>query len=67
MTSFVQKRTTLTTFHQLAPDHDLDPVLMERARVKRPVLIVPSLASEFNDPENRPVFENILAELGQAH
>jgi len=30
---------------------------------KKTVLIVPTLASEFMDPANRPVFENILKEL----
>ncbi|MDI6797434.1 MAG: hypothetical protein QMD09_10835 [Desulfatibacillaceae bacterium] len=39
--------------------------LRQHARLKRTVLIVPLLASEFTDPVNRPVMENILDQLGQ--
>ncbi|MFP4475576.1 MAG: hypothetical protein ACLFOY_08430 [Desulfatibacillaceae bacterium] len=39
--------------------------LRENARKKRPALIVPILASEYSDSENRPVFENILNNLRQ--
>jgi len=66
MTSFAQQHTTLTTFYQLAPQCDLHEQLMHHSKWKKPVLIIPALASEFNQPENRPVFENIIHELRQA-
>jgi glucosyl-3-phosphoglycerate synthase len=37
--------------------------LIQYSRWKKPVLVIPALASEFTDPENLPVFENILNEL----
>lgn len=39
--------------------------LRQAARPKKPVLVMPLLASEFSDPENLPVFENILENLRQ--
>ncbi|ACL05793.1 hypothetical protein Dalk_4108 [Desulfatibacillum aliphaticivorans] len=35
------------------------------ARTKKPVLVMPCLATEYTLPENRPVFENILKNLRQ--
>jgi glucosyl-3-phosphoglycerate synthase len=66
MTNFAQKHPKLTTFHQLSDGTDLHQQLMGHARWKKPVLIIPALASEFNQEENRPVFENILHELRRA-
>jgi glucosyl-3-phosphoglycerate synthase len=37
--------------------------LSKHSQWKKPILIIPALASEFTQPESRPVFENILKEL----
>lgn len=66
MTSFAQKHTKLTTFHQMTAKTDLHQQLVGHARWKKPVLIIPALATEFTDPDNRPVFENIIRELKRA-
>ena len=36
--------------------------LVQHARWKRPVLVIPALPAEFSHPQNRPVFTNILQE-----
>ena len=41
--------------------------LRHAARWKKPVLIVPALASEFTEPESLPVFENIVRQLSSAN
>jgi glucosyl-3-phosphoglycerate synthase len=66
MTSFAQQSTKITTFYQMTPKTDLYQQLLHYARWKKPVLIIPALASEFTNPENRPVFENIIHELRRA-
>ncbi|MDY6852373.1 MAG: hypothetical protein SV487_09925 [Thermodesulfobacteriota bacterium] len=66
MTDFSQKHPKLTTFYQLTPKTDLHQQLMGHSRWQKPVLIIPSLASEFNQEENRPIFENIIRELKRA-
>ena len=66
MTNFAQKSTKLTTFYQMVPKTDLHQDLMGFSRWKKPILIIPSLASEFANPVNRPVFENIIHELRRA-
>ncbi|WP_028326158.1 hypothetical protein [Desulfatirhabdium butyrativorans] len=43
----------------------LKKMLRQHAPVKKPVLIMPLLASEFTAAENRPVFENILDQLSR--
>lgn len=66
MTSFAQKHSKLTTFYQMTPKAELHQQLVGHARWKKPILIIPALATEFTNPENRPVFENILHELRRA-
>lgn len=66
MANFAQQHTNLTTFYQLAPRSDLHQQLMNHSKWKKPVLIIPALASEFNQPANRPIFENIIHELRRA-
>jgi glucosyl-3-phosphoglycerate synthase len=44
---------------------DLGPKLRQKSRGKRPVLVVPTLATEFTLPENRPVFLNITKQLSR--
>ena len=44
----------------------LAEVLKQHATINTPILIVPLLASEYTLSENRPIFENILANLSQA-
>ncbi|MEE9517834.1 MAG: hypothetical protein V3V52_12075, partial [Candidatus Adiutricales bacterium] len=39
---------------------------MNHSKWKKPVLIIPALASEFNQPATQPIFENILHELRRA-
>jgi len=66
MTNFAQKHTQLTTFYQMSRKTDLYQQLVGHSRWKKPVLILPALATEFTDPENRPVFERIIHEVRRA-
>ncbi|MBU1154753.1 MAG: mannosyl-3-phosphoglycerate synthase [Proteobacteria bacterium] len=66
MPSFAQTHSRVTSYYVLQDKQDILQQLVHAARWKKPVLIVPALASEFTDPENRPVFENIVAELSGA-
>ncbi len=66
MSSFAQTHPRVTTYFLIPESGDLLERLTVAARWKKPVLIVPSLASEFNDPQNLPVFENIVAQLAGA-
>ncbi|MCB2193618.1 MAG: mannosyl-3-phosphoglycerate synthase, partial [Deltaproteobacteria bacterium] len=66
MPSFAQTHSRVTSYYVLQDKQDILQQLVHAARWKKPVLIVPALASEFTDPENRPVFENIVAELAGA-
>lgn len=63
MTSFAQKDTKITTFYQMKDKSDLYSQLLHHSRWKKPVLIIPALATEFTDPESRPVFEKIIHQL----
>jgi glucosyl-3-phosphoglycerate synthase len=66
MPSFAQTHSRVTTYFLLDKDQDLTQKLIHLARWKKPVLIVPALASEFTDPQNRPVFDNIVKHLAGA-
>jgi len=66
MSNFAQQHLRLTTFYQLAPKSELHNQLLAHSKWKKPVLIIPALATEFTNPENRPVFENILSEVRRA-
>ncbi|MCB2225586.1 MAG: mannosyl-3-phosphoglycerate synthase [Desulfarculaceae bacterium] len=66
MPSFAQTHSRVTSYYVLQDKQDILQQLVHAARWKKPVLIVPALASEFTDPENRPVFENIVNELAGA-
>ena len=63
MSEYSQKSTRITNFYQLSEKTDILNDLIRHSRWKKPVLVIPALASEFSNPENRPVFENILREL----
>lgn len=63
MPDYSQKSTKITNFYQLSDKPDILETLVQHARWKRPVLVIPALSSEFSHPENRPVFTNILREL----
>jgi glucosyl-3-phosphoglycerate synthase len=63
MSEYSQKSTKITNFYQLSDETDVLDELIRYSRWKKPVLVIPALASEFTNPENRPVFENILREL----
>lgn len=66
MFTFSQKHTKLTSLYLYSgkPD-ELTPRLRKHARGMRPVLVVPTLATEFTLPENRPVFLNMLKQLSR--
>ena len=66
MPSFAQTHARVTSYYILQEQQDILQPLVHAGRWKKSVLIVPALASEFTDPENRPVFENIVAELAGA-
>lgn len=63
MSDYSQKSTKITNFNQLSEDTPILDQLVHYSRWKKPVLIIPALASEFTYPENRPIFENILKEI----
>lgn len=63
MPDYSQKHTKITTLPLLARDPDLLQALIHHSRWKKPMLVIPSLASEFNRPETRPIFENLVQEL----
>ena len=65
MPSFAQTHARVTTYYQLQENVDLQEQLMAAARWKKPVLIIPALATEFTEPENLPVFENIIEQLAK--
>ncbi|MEJ2641239.1 MAG: hypothetical protein P8010_16865 [Desulfosarcinaceae bacterium] len=58
----------LVTSFRILVDQDrrqLAAMMNRHTGANKPILIVPLLASEYSLPENRPVFENILANLYQ--
>jgi len=58
MSDFSQNRLKVTTFHILDQDRKhLRNQLRLRSKWKKTVIIIPLLASEYTDPENRPIFE----------
>jgi glucosyl-3-phosphoglycerate synthase len=64
MSDFSQNRLKMTTFHILDQDHrHLRNQLRLRSKWKKTVIIIPLLATEYTDPQNLPVFENILRQL----
>ena len=64
MSDFSQNRLKMTTFHILDQDRrHLRNQLRLRSKWKKTVIIIPLLASEYTDPENLPVLENILRQL----
>lgn len=63
MSEYSQKSTKITNFYKLSKKTDILDELIRHSRWKKPILVIPTLASEFTHPENRPVFENILKEL----
>ena len=64
MSDFSQHSGQITTFHILQTDRNhLKTQLRLHSRWKKTVLIIPCLASEFTDPDNLPVFRNILNQL----
>lgn len=66
MPTFAQTHSRVTTYYLLHQEADLRERLIMAARWKKPVLIIPALASEFNNDENLPVFENIVAQVAEA-
>jgi glucosyl-3-phosphoglycerate synthase len=64
MVEFSQKSSSITTFHLLRDDpKHLRNQIRLHSRWKKTVLVIPLLASEYTDPANLPVFENILKQL----
>ncbi|MFH1672975.1 MAG: hypothetical protein ABIF87_06070 [Pseudomonadota bacterium] len=67
MSNFAQKNTKIASFYLLGKSpHHLKPELRHHSKWKKAILIVPLLASEYTDLENRPVFENLLKQLRSA-
>ncbi len=67
MSNFAQKHTKIATFYLLTKSNPhLKSELRHHSKWKKAVLVMPLLASEYMDPENRPVFENILRQLRSA-
>ena len=65
MPSFAQTHARVTTYYQLQEKVDLQDQLLASARWKKPVLIIPALASEFTETENLPVFQNIIEQVAE--
>ena len=64
ITDFSQDRSNITTFHILKQDRKhLRSQLRLHSRWKKTVLVIPCLSSEYTDPANQPVFENMLRQL----
>lgn len=64
MANFSQKSGRITTFHILQQDlKHLRSQLRLYSKWKKTALIIPLLASEYTDPDNLPVFRNILRQL----
>ena len=64
MSFFAQKHTKITTFSLLTSEQaDMVEKLLFHSKWKKAVLVVPLLASEFTEKENRPVFDNIVEQL----
>ncbi|SFN10363.1 hypothetical protein [Thermodesulforhabdus norvegica] len=67
MSNFAQKHTKITTFYLLTREQpNMIKELELHSRWKKAVLVIPLLATEFTEEENRPVFERILKELQDA-
>jgi glucosyl-3-phosphoglycerate synthase len=66
MSLFAQKHTKITSFYLLNQQQtEVIEKLQFHSRWKKAVLVVPLLATEFTEPENLPVFENIVEQLAQ--
>ena len=63
MPDYSQKHPKITTLPLLTDQTELRDVLVRASRWKKPMLVIPSLATEYNLPETRPIFENIVREL----
>ncbi len=65
MADFSQTHSRITTFHILRKQDrkHLKNVLRLHSKWQKTVLIIPLLATEYTDPANLPVFENILKQL----
>ena len=64
MSNFSQKHTKITNLYLFGKGmEDLKPRLRKHSADKRAVLVIPSLATEFTEEENKPVFQNILKQL----
>jgi len=66
MSLFAQKHTKITSFYLLNQQQtEMTEKLHFHSRWKKAVLVLPLLATEFTEPENLPVFENIVEQLAQ--
>jgi glucosyl-3-phosphoglycerate synthase len=64
ISDFSQYSVQITTFHIFRQDRkNLRSQLRLHSRWRKTVLIIPLLASEYTDPDNLPVFRNILKQL----
>jgi glucosyl-3-phosphoglycerate synthase len=66
MINFSQKCRDITTLYLVDKDQPkLGPKLRAALQGKKAILVIPTLATEFTDEENRPVFKNILKQLSK--
>ncbi len=66
MINFSQKCRNITTLYLIDKNQQkLASKLRASVRGKKAILVIPTLATEFTDPENNPVFTNILKQLGK--
>ena len=64
ITDFSQNSVQITTFHILRQERKhLRSELRLHSRWKKTVVIIPLLASEYTNPANLPIFQNILRQL----
>jgi len=64
MIDFSQTCRNITTLYLVDKNQqNLSPKLRAGVRGKKAVLVIPTLATEFTEEENRPVFINILKQL----
>ncbi|HPQ44397.1 MAG TPA: hypothetical protein PKZ42_09225 [Syntrophales bacterium] len=66
MINFSQKCRDITTLYLIDKEQQkLGPKMRAALQGKKAILVIPTLATEFTDDDNRPVFINILKQLSK--
>lgn len=64
MSNFAQKHTRINSFYLLSENNEkMVAELKHSSKWNKAVLIIPLLATEYTDPENRVVLENMVSQL----